>query len=117
MFRQGFLTYSYEAKNGLLNVPQELLEQHGAVSEPVALAMVRGCLKNSNTDYAVAITGIAGPDGGSEEKPVGLVYIAVASQKSVEVQKFVFRGDRKTNRWQSAYSALNRLRLLILKEL
>jgi nicotinamide-nucleotide amidase len=117
VFRQGFLTYSYEAKNGLLNVPQELLEQHGAVSEPVALAMVRGCLKNSNTDYAVAITGIAGPDGGSEEKPVGLVYIAVASQKSVEVQKFVFRGDRKTNRWQSAYSALNRLRLLILKEL
>lgn len=117
VFRQGYLTYANEAKTALLGVPADLLQMHGAVSEPVALAMAKGCLGASNADYSVAISGIAGPDGGSPEKPVGLVYIAVASRKKAEAKFFNFRGDRKSIRWRSAYSALNMLRLFILKDL
>ena len=117
VFRQGFLTYANEAKTALLGVPADLLQAHGAVSEPVVLSMAQGCLAASHADYSVAISGIAGPDGGSPEKPVGLVYIAVASRNWVEAKRFNFRGDRKSIRWLSAYSALNMLRLLILKDL
>lgn len=73
---RGFITYSNEAKEELLGVPHDILETHGAVSEAVARAMVAGALANSRADVAVAVTGIAGPDGGSEQKPVGLVHIA-----------------------------------------
>ncbi len=77
---RGFVTYSNEAKIELLGVPAELIERKGAVSQEVALAMVDGALKHSPGDIAVAVTGIAGPDGGSEEKPVGLVHIAAAKR-------------------------------------
>lgn len=75
---RGFVTYSNEAKHEMLGVPMDLLEQHGAVSQPVAEAMARGALANSNAQVSVAVTGIAGPDGGTAAKPVGLVHIAAA---------------------------------------
>lgn len=75
---RGFVTYSNEAKTEMLGVPAELIRMHGAVSREVALAMVAGALAHSPADIAVAVTGIAGPDGGTAEKPVGLVHIAAA---------------------------------------
>jgi nicotinamide-nucleotide amidase len=75
---RGFVTYSNEAKTEMLGVPAELIAQHGAVSKPVAIAMAEGALGHSPADIAVAVTGIAGPDGGTAEKPVGLVHIAAA---------------------------------------
>ncbi|MCK0537534.1 CinA family protein [Alcanivorax quisquiliarum] len=77
-FERGFVTYSNESKMAMLGVPQELLAQHGAVSEPVARAMAEGALQHSLADISVAVTGIAGPDGGSAEKPVGTVWFAWA---------------------------------------
>jgi nicotinamide-nucleotide amidase len=77
---RGFVTYSNEAKEDLLGVPTDLLHRHGAVSEPVAKAMATGALEHSLAQLAVAVTGIAGPGGGSAEKPVGLVYVAVQRQ-------------------------------------
>lgn len=113
VFERGFLTYSNAAKTDLLGVDTGILESNGAVSEATALAMARGCLEKSGATYAAAITGIAGPDGGTLEKPVGTVWIAVAMQGSAHARLFKFRGDRNTIRWRSAYSALNQLRLLI----
>lgn len=75
---RGFVTYSNEAKTEMLGVPADLIRNHGAVSRQVALAMVAGALEHSRADIAVAVTGIAGPDGGTAEKPVGLVHIAAA---------------------------------------
>lgn len=75
---RGFVTYSDAAKNELIAVPADLIREHGAVSRQVALAMVAGALEHSPADIAVAVTGVAGPDGGSTEKPVGLVHIAAA---------------------------------------
>jgi nicotinamide-nucleotide amidase len=117
VFERGFLTYSDASKRDLLGVSGDLLSTHGAVSEEVARAMARGCLKVAGSDYAIAVTGIAGPDGGTPEKPVGLVYIAVASARSEDCTRFLFREDRDGNRRLSAFSALNQLRLLISKEL
>lgn len=73
---RGYVTYSNQAKHALLGVPEDLIEECGAVSEPVARAMAEGALQHANADLAIAITGIAGPDGGSAEKPVGLVHFA-----------------------------------------
>jgi nicotinamide-nucleotide amidase len=88
---RGFVTYSDEAKQELLGVPAELLASHGAVSEPVCRAMAQGALKNSHAQISVAVTGIAGPGGGSPQKPVGLVYIAVARvQGDVAVHEYRF---------------------------
>lgn len=78
---RGFVTYSYPSKTDLVGVPEEMLRQHGAVSEPVARAMAEGALVRSEADLVVAITGVAGP-GGSEEKPEGLVYFACATQEA-----------------------------------
>ena len=77
---RGFVTYSNAAKSEMLDVPEAMIETHGAVSEEVAGAMAQGALDHSRADIAVAVTGIAGPGGGSEEKPVGLVFIAAASR-------------------------------------
>jgi nicotinamide-nucleotide amidase len=90
---RGFVTYSNEAKQDLLGVPADLLETQGAVSEPVCRAMALGALKNSRAGFSVAVTGIAGPGGGSAEKPVGLVYIAAARRAGdVVVREYRF-GD------------------------
>ncbi|WP_319531767.1 CinA family protein [uncultured Cohaesibacter sp.] len=80
LFDRGFITYSNEAKNEMLDVPSEMIAECGAVSEEVARAMAEGAIFNSRADFAVAVTGIAGPAGGSKDKPVGLVHFAVSSR-------------------------------------
>lgn len=84
VFDRGFVTYSNEAKEATLGVPRELLAAHGAVSAEVARAMAQGAIQNSRADVAVAATGIAGPGGGSAQKPVGLVYVAVSPKSAPE---------------------------------
>lgn len=105
-FERGFVTYSNEAKHEQLGVPMELIESHGAVSAEVAEAMASGALENSRADVALAITGIAGPDGGTEEKPVGLVYIALAMQDRVLHRRYVLDKERDANRQRAAAKAL-----------
>lgn len=89
---RGFVTYSNEAKQKMLGVKVETLAMHGAVSQEVAVEMVRGAVRRSNANLAVAVTGVAGPSGGSPEKPVGLVHIAVKYGRHVQHKKFLF-GD------------------------
>ena len=88
VFTHGYVTYANEAKRDMLGVPMDPIEAHGAVSEEVAIAMAEGALKNAGADMAVSVTGIAGPSGGSEEKPVGTVWIGLATAgKSFAVRK------------------------------
>ena len=105
VFERGFVTYSNEAKIQMLGVKKETLENFGAVSKEVAGEMAQGALKNSSADVAIAITGVAGPNGGSAEKPVGLVYIALNER----VQKFNFGGDRSEVRKSAIIAALEML--------
>lgn len=94
-FERGFVTYSNESKMEMLGVGRDTLEQYGAVSEAVAREMAAGALQNSRADVAVAVTGIAGPDGGSEEKPVGTVWFAWAwPDGSVSAERMWFPGNR-----------------------
>lgn len=110
VFERGFVTYSNQAKSDLLGVPAEMIAAHGAVSEPVARAMAEGALARSKADLAVSVTGIAGPGGGSAEKPVGLVFIG-ASRKGgvVSVERHVFPGDRAGIRHAAARRSLELL--------
>jgi len=107
-FERGFVTYSNESKMELLQVERAIIERYGAVSEQVAGAMAEGALKNSHADVSVAITGIAGPDGGTDEKPVGLVWFGFAGKEIATqcVQKH-FSGDRADVRAQAVAFALN----------
>ena len=111
VFKVGFVTYSNEFKNKLLNVNEVLFEEYGAVSSDVAISMAEGCLKSSGADFALSITGIAGPSGGSAEKPVGTVYIAI-STKSGETQciKKIYQTNRILFKEKVAMTALNLLR-------
>lgn len=94
-FERGFVTYSNEAKHDMLGVPMRLIEQDGAVSRSVALAMAQGALLHSSADISVAITGIAGPDGATANKPVGLVWFGFARRDgAVRVRRQIFSGDR-----------------------
>jgi len=119
----GWVTYTDALKRACLDVPVALLETHGAVSPQVAEAMACGALRHSHADFALAITGIAGPEGGSEEKPVGTVYITLAARPSgkeenhitCETRHFVFTGDRATVRDRSVKSALQMLRFQLLE--
>jgi nicotinamide-nucleotide amidase len=109
-FDRGFVTYSNEAKVEMLGVPETTLERHGAVSEATARAMARGVLSHSRANWAVSITGIAGPTGGSPEKPVGTVCFAWAQKDNgCEAQICHFSGDRAAVREQSVRHALNGL--------
>jgi nicotinamide-nucleotide amidase len=112
---RGFITYSNEAKQELLGVPAALLDQHGAVSKPVALAMVAGALAHSPADLAVAVTGIAGPDGGTAEKPVGLVHIAAARRDGDTLHEEKRFGDigRHEIQVQTVAAALDLMKRLI----
>jgi len=110
-FTYGWVTYSNEAKCRELDVPVETLEKYGAVSEQVARAMAQGARRKAGTDYAISITGIAGPGGGTEQKPVGLVYIAVDNQDGTDTSRYVFSFDRSSVRLRAAQTALNILRL------
>jgi len=110
----GFVTYSNAAKQSLVSVPAATIKQHGAVSEETAAAMAAGGLKNSRADLSVAITGIAGPGGGSKAKPVGLVYFAAASRGGRRLARRVRYGKigRRRVRLRSVAEALELLRLL-----
>jgi nicotinamide-nucleotide amidase len=114
-FTSGVITYSNEAKIELLKIPKEIIEKYGAVSEQVAILMAEGVKKISNTDYGLSATGIAGPAGGTEEKPVGLVYVGFAHENDSFAQKFIFGGDRQAIRERTAQAALNLVRLFMLK--
>ncbi|OOG28153.1 damage-inducible protein CinA [Thioalkalivibrio denitrificans] len=106
-FERGFVTYSNEAKQELLGVPEGLLEQHGAVSEPVVRAMAAGALARSRADLSLAVSGVAGPGGGSAAKPVGTVWLAWAGAGGESVtRQFHFDGDRDAVRRQAAAVAL-----------
>ncbi len=113
-FERGVVTYSNEAKTALLGVPPEMIAAHGAVSEPVAIAMAEGIRKSAGTDLGVGITGVAGPTGGTKEKPVGLVYIALAAEGGTRARRLQFFGDRDRVKTWSAVVALNLIRLHVL---
>lgn len=114
-FERGVVTYSNQAKMELLKVPPETIEKYGAVSEEVALLMAEGVRKLAKTDYGLSATGIAGPTGGTPEKPVGLVHIGFAHENDSFAQKFQFAEDRLTNRERAAQAALNMVRLFLIK--
>ena len=103
---RGFVTYSNEAKMQMLGVPAETLAAHGAVSEQTARAMALGALANSEATVTVAVTGVAGPGGGSAEKPVGLVHFGVATPDSIVAEHRIFEGDRGAVRHQTVLHAL-----------
>ncbi len=115
MFERGFVTYSNAAKSEMLGVPYWLIERHGAVSEDVARAMAGGALTRSHASLAVAVTGIAGPDGGTEEKPVGLVYFAAGRRDEPMRSECVLFGDLGRNeiRRRSVERALSLLLSLL----
>ncbi|MCS7239909.1 MAG: CinA family protein [Candidatus Bipolaricaulota bacterium] len=105
-FRGGLIAYSNAVKQELLGVPGEVLAKHGAVSPECARAMAEGARRLFRVDLALAITGIAGPTGGTPEKPVGLVYIALAHPQGVVVERHDFRGSRQGVRWSASEAAL-----------
>jgi nicotinamide-nucleotide amidase len=110
VFDSGYVTYSNDAKTSMLGVPRDAVAQFGAVSDIVAAAMAEGAMAQSNADIAVAVTGIAGPDGGTKEKPVGLVYLAVAQRgKDAQVKRYVFAGTRTDIRRATVAAALELL--------
>jgi PncC family amidohydrolase len=108
-FDRGIISYSNQAKMQLLDIPEDLLQKHGAVSKEVAAAMAKAIRHNAQVDYGIATTGIAGPTGGTKEKPVGLVYIAVSTKDSVLVKQFLFSGDRIANKESTCTAALELL--------
>jgi len=116
-FERGAVTYADTAKLDWLQVPLPLLRQHGAVSEPCARAMAIGLKRAADTDLALAVTGIAGPDGGTPEKPVGTVYLAMATPDGVHVKGYRFTGDRHKIQRMSAFMALEWLRRFALRQL
>jgi len=113
VFLGGGVTYAYELKESVLGVKHETLVNFGAVSEQTVKEMVEGALKNFKSDFAIAITGIAGPDGGTETKPVGTVWIAVAGQQKMLIKKYTFGNKRRQNIERSAVTALSMLNTLL----
>jgi nicotinamide-nucleotide amidase len=114
-FLEGAITYSNEAKICTLRVPKELLDAHGAVSAETAEAMAAGIREKVGSDYGVSVTGIAGPDGGSEEKPVGTVFVGYADSSGTRSLKMTLPGGRYLIRWRSSQAALDYLRRQLLK--
>jgi PncC family amidohydrolase len=115
VFPGGFVTYSNAAKEKFLGVRRETLEKFGAVSEQTAREMADGARRAMASDYAIAVTGIAGPSGGTEEKPVGTVFIALASEQGTTVRKMFNPWDRLAFKEVTARQAINQLRLLLLE--
>ena len=113
-FKRGWVTYANEAKTELLGVAPDLLQEHGAVSEPVVRAMASGARERANSTFALAISGIAGPDGGTPQKPVGTVWLALAHPNGCDARMFIFSGDREMIRDRSAKMALTMLRFQLL---
>lgn len=115
-YEGSMVTYSYQAKENLLQVKKETLEKEGAVSEAVVLEMASGLLKHLQTDYAIAVSGIMGPGGGTPDKPTGTVWVAVAGKNNRIAKKFHFRFDRAKNIQLTGMNALNLLRQFILSD-
>lgn len=115
-FEAGYITYSNAQKTRQLGVPAELFEQVGAVSAEVVQAMARGAQRNSGARFAVAVSGIAGPGGGTAEKPVGTVWIAWADDSHVQAQRYLFTGGREAVREQTVAAALQGLLALVVGE-
>ena len=112
VFFGGAVSYSYELKESILGVKNETLWQYGAVSRETVTEMVEGALLNFKSDYAIAVTGIAGPDGGTPEKPVGTVWIGVANAQKTVTKKFLFGNKRQQNIERTAIAALNMLNII-----
>jgi nicotinamide-nucleotide amidase len=112
---RGVVCYSNRAKTELAGVPAALIDEHGAVSEPVARAMAEGIRSRAGTNIGIGVTGIAGPGGGTPQKPVGTVAIAVAADEDVRVRTFQFIGPREMVKFQAAQSALNMTRVMVAK--
>lgn len=113
VFGRGFVTYANEAKEEELGVKHETLQQHGAVSKQTVKQMARGAAAHGKADVAIAVTGLAGPDGGTKEKPVGLVYVGIFYKDKVYWQEFHFKGNRSTIRELTVVNSLqNVLRVL-----
>ena len=113
-FDRGFVTYSNAAKQEMLGVSATTLEIHGAVSEATVLAMAQGALKYSHAQVSLAVSGIAGPSGGSVEKPVGTVWIGWAFPEKIFAMQFLFTGDRTAIRQQAVHAALSQLQQELL---
>ena len=116
VYKGGFVVYSNESKINLLGVDKSILKKYGAVSEETAQAMAKNVIKIFASDYGISVTGIAGPAGGTDQKPVGLVYIGFAKKDDVKVKKFHFGTDRKKNKLRTSQAALNWLRLSLLND-
>ncbi|MGB1289536.1 MAG: nicotinamide-nucleotide amidase [Porticoccaceae bacterium] len=108
-FEFGFVTYANSAKRQLLGVSEETLEQYGAVSEQVVKQMAQGAIKQSEADYAIAVSGVAGPDGGTEEKPVGTVWVCWQTPSQIWTHKLVLSGDRQAVRTKAVKKSLQQL--------
>ena len=108
-FEYGFVTYANKAKKQLLGVSAEILDKYGAVSEPVVKQMAQGAIERSNADCAIAVSGIAGPDGGSDEKPVGTVWVCWQIPSETWTHRYIFSGDRRTIRDQAIKKSLQQL--------
>ena len=106
-FDRGIISYSNESKIDLLDVPSDLIQKYGAVSEEVAIAMAEGLRKKYRVDIGLSTTGIAGPTGGNKEKPVGLVFIGISLKDKSYVKKFIFKGDRLNIKELTCNAALN----------
>jgi len=115
-FDRGVITYSNRAKNEMLGIPEELLKKHGAVSKEVAAAMAQAIRQNARVDCGLATTGIAGPTGGTKDKPIGLVYIALSTKDTLIVKQFLFSGDRISNKENTCTKALELILELLSKK-
>jgi nicotinamide-nucleotide amidase len=109
-FERGAVTYSNRSKTEMLGIPKEVIEKYGAVSEQIAKLMAEGIRKQSGTDLGLATTGIAGPTGGTPEKPVGTVFIALSYNRKTECQKYLLQGDREAIRYETSETALTWVR-------
>jgi nicotinamide-nucleotide amidase len=114
-FVAGVVAYSNEAKVRTLGVPEGMLSEFGAVSAETASAMAMGVRDRAETDYAISVTGIAGPDGGTPEKPVGTVFVGYSDATGTKTLKLVLPGDRELIRWRSSQAALDYLRRQLLR--
>jgi len=108
-FTCGIIAYSNNIKVSLLDVPEKILAEHGAVSAEVVTAMAHGAVKKTGSDCSIAVSGIAGPGGGTKEKPVGLVYIGINYNMKIAVYKHIFNGNREEIREQATYQSLSHL--------
>ena len=115
VFDQGYITYSNKSKRKILDVSKATLKKYGAVSEQTAREMALGGVLAADADACVAVTGLAGPDGGTEEKPVGLVYVSCCMKDEVIVEECYFHGTRQEIREHAAVTALDLLRRMIIR--